>query len=70
MKPLLYLWSFLIEQEKINKIKQERRKKIKEKDKREKGREGRKKEREGKGKIKKGKGKINIHFSGEEWRVE
>ena len=43
----LYLWSFLIEQEKINKTR--RKKKIKEKDKREKGREGRKK---GKGKEK------------------
>ena len=40
VEPLLYLCSFLIEQEKINKIKQEERKKkkIKEKDKREKGR--------------------------------
>ena len=62
MKPLLYLWSFLIEQEKINKIKQEERKN--------KRKVRKKKEREGKGKIKKGKGKINIHFSGEEWRVE
>ena len=62
MKPLLYLWSFLIEQEKINKIKQEERKKKKNKRKRQK--------RKGKVERKKGKGKINIHFSGEEWRVE
>ena len=45
----LYLWSFLIEQEKINKIKQEERKKKKNKRKRQK--------RKGKVERKKGKGK-------------
>ena len=60
MKPLLYLWSFLIEQEKINKIKQEERKKkkikIKQKEK-EKEKDKRKRKRKEINKIKERKGR-------------